>query len=561
MVIKTIDRIKRALPEVEHIVMFYNNGIVYQTTFEQFEESVNIPKLGDDLSKIISNLKSLYEICNYNYKGYNHLLFDTNEIDVLILKLGENSNLALFFRKSLEEEEIRIDHIQKYLTRIEKLIDIGQMDLIEKDIRSKERELKTLYEEMEEKLEKQKSLQVLLGASSDDLKDIEKIQKEIEELNIEIHKQEIEKDLRIEEVTRLTEKIGSEAERIDLLSKELKLKKDDVKDLKKILKDRTDKRNALEIMETEERDEEKFKDILTEIDEINEKLETAQHKVKDTGVELDLLKSKLEEDKLRILDVEEDRDAKEKRIVVLNKELKKKTKDAQTLKEVVEIKDDIDKIDKIEIEITTLNEKIEQLKETSEEKKKEMKDLESEVSDIEKEIEKHEKQEEEMSEEIEELQKEIDEKKSRMDEINNLIKEETDEKKVKKYEKELEKLNDDVCDCQDNLTEDKEKLEKSREELTDLITKTKNERGRLERAKEELDLKDKQLSALYKELEAELDIQKTLLSHMEDEEDYSKAQKISKEIQELDNQIKRKKEDIEDKEKALNLLTDKIDED
>ena len=148
-----------------------------------------------------------------------------------------------------------------------------------------------------------------------------------------------------------------------------------------------------------------------------------------------------------------------------------------------------------------------------------------------------------------------------MDEINNLIKEETDEKKVKKYEKELEKLNDDVCDCQDNLTEDKEKLEKSREELTDLITKTKNERGRLERAKEELDLKDKQLSALYKELEAELDIQKTLLSHMEDEEDYSKAQKISKEIQELDNQIKRKKEDIEDKEKALNLLTDKIDED
>ena len=57
------------------------------------------------------------------------------------------------------------------------------------------------------------------------------------------------------------------------------------------------------------------------------------------------------------------------------------------------------------------------------------------------------------------------------------------------------------------------------------------------------------------------DIQKTLLSHIEDEEDYSKAQKISKEIQELDNQIKRKKEEIEDKESDLNLLREKIDED
>jgi len=203
MVQKVIERIRRALPEVEHIVMFYNDGTVYQTTFEQFEESVNIPKLGVDLSHILSNMRSLYEISNYNYKGYNQLLFDTDQIDILILKLGENSNLALFFRKTLEEGEIRIQNIQKYVTKIEKLIDIGQMDLIEKDIRLKERELKALYEEMEERLEKQKSLQALLAASSDDAKDIEKIEKEIEDLNIEIQKQEIEKDQRIEEISRL----------------------------------------------------------------------------------------------------------------------------------------------------------------------------------------------------------------------------------------------------------------------------------------------------------------------------------------------------------------------
>ncbi|NPD88819.1 MAG: hypothetical protein HGN29_08835 [Asgard group archaeon] len=561
MVLKTIERIKRALPEVEHIVMFYNDGIVYQTTFEQFEESVNIPKLGNDLSNILSNLRTLYEICNYNYKGYNQLLFDTDEIDVLILKLGENSNLALFFRKSLEDGEIRIKNIQKYITKIEKLIDIGQMDLFEKDIRSKERDLKSLYEEMEVKLEKQKSIQILLGASSDDMKDAEKIEKEIEDLNSEIQKQEIEKDQRTEEITRLNEKIMFEEERIDLLSKELKLKKDDVKDLKKIFKEKTERRNSLETIEIEERDEEKFQDILTEINGINEKLEIAQHKVKDTEVDLDLLKIKLEEDNLRIVDVEEDRGAKEKRILALNRELKKKMKDAQTLREVVELKDDIDKIDKIEIEITNLNEKIEQLKITSEEKKKEMQDLESGISDIEKEIEKHEKKENEMSDEINDLQIEINEKKARIEEINSLIKDEYDEKKIKKYEKEKEKLNEEVCDCHDNIAEDKGKLEESYEELKDLITKMKNERGRLERAKEELDLKDKQLNALYKELEAELDIQKTLLSSIDDKEDYSKAQKISKEIQELDDQIKRKKEEIENRKRDLELLTEKVDED
>ena len=317
MVQKTIERIRRALPEVEHIVMFYNDGTVYQTTFEQFEESVNIPKLGADLSEILSKIIELYAICNYSYKGYNQLLFDTDDIDVLILKLGENSNLALFFRKTSEEGEIRIKAIQKYITKIEKLIDIGQMNLIENDIRSKEKELKILYEEMEEKLEKQKSLQALLGASSDDIKDIEKIEKEIEELYNEIQKQEIEKEQRTEEITSLKEKISSEEERIELLSKELKLKKDTVKDLKKNFKKLAEKRNELESVDVKEMDEEQLRNILSEIDDINEKLEAAQQKTNETSVELDLLKNKLGEDNSRLFDVEGDRDLKEQRIISL----------------------------------------------------------------------------------------------------------------------------------------------------------------------------------------------------------------------------------------------------
>ncbi|MCK4973528.1 MAG: hypothetical protein KAS52_09410, partial [Candidatus Heimdallarchaeota archaeon] len=179
MVQKTIDRIRRALPEVEHIAMFFDDGTVFQTTFEQFEESVNIPKLGDDLADILSSFRKLYEVCNYDFKNYNQLLFDTENVDVLIIKLGENSNLALFFRKTVVDGELQINTIQKYITKIEKLIDIGQMDLIERDIRRKDRDLKHLYEHMDEKLEKQKELQTLLGASKNDISDIERIELEI----------------------------------------------------------------------------------------------------------------------------------------------------------------------------------------------------------------------------------------------------------------------------------------------------------------------------------------------------------------------------------------------
>ncbi|MHA1515856.1 MAG: hypothetical protein ACTSPF_10000 [Candidatus Heimdallarchaeaceae archaeon] len=102
MVIKTLERIKRALPEVEHIVMFYNDGTVYQTTFEQFEESVNIPKVGEEFANILLTLKKLYDLSNYKFSRYNQLLFDTEDIDVLIIKIGENTNLARLKNTSLK---------------------------------------------------------------------------------------------------------------------------------------------------------------------------------------------------------------------------------------------------------------------------------------------------------------------------------------------------------------------------------------------------------------------------------------------------------------------------
>ncbi|UCE14342.1 MAG: hypothetical protein JSV04_03990, partial [Candidatus Heimdallarchaeota archaeon] len=73
MIEKTIERIKRTLPEVEHVVMFYNDGTVFHTTFEE----VNIPKLGENISETLAYIRKMYEICNYDLESYNKLVFDT----------------------------------------------------------------------------------------------------------------------------------------------------------------------------------------------------------------------------------------------------------------------------------------------------------------------------------------------------------------------------------------------------------------------------------------------------------------------------------------------------
>ncbi|MEE9409799.1 MAG: hypothetical protein V3V41_02625, partial [Candidatus Heimdallarchaeota archaeon] len=314
MVLKTIERIRRTLPEVEHIVMFYNDGTVYQTTFEQFEESVNIPKVGEDLSKILSSFRGLYDLCNYKYKGYHQILFDTDDIDIIVIKLGEDTNLALFFRKTVEEGEIHIESIQKYITKIGKIIDIGRIDLVEQKIRTTEGALIKLYEQMEEKLEKQKEVHSLLGASMDEMKSIEKIEKEIEELTSSIKKCEIEKDQRIEEISKLEEKISSEEERKILVNKELKLKRVNLKELNKRLQEKKEKQEILENKDEEDRDEEKILEISKEVSELNDHILNAQQKVKDKEEELKYLKNKLEEDKNRTILVEEEKTIKEETI-------------------------------------------------------------------------------------------------------------------------------------------------------------------------------------------------------------------------------------------------------
>ncbi len=149
MVFKNINRIKSALPEVKHIVMFYNNGTIFQTTFEQ---TINIPKLGENLAETLNHIRSLYEICNYKMEPYKKLIFETEDMSVIILKLGEESNIALFFEKE-QDRELRLTAVRRYISNIETLIDMDEKELILNEILTKEDELKKLSAELQKKRE------------------------------------------------------------------------------------------------------------------------------------------------------------------------------------------------------------------------------------------------------------------------------------------------------------------------------------------------------------------------------------------------------------------------
>ncbi len=166
--------------------MFYNNGTIYQTTFEQ---DINIPKLGENLAKILNHVKKLYNICNYNIEDYKKLIFETDDMSIIILKLGEDSNIAFFFKRE-EEKELKLTAIKRYLTRIEELIDMDERELIIQEIITKEEELKRLKELLNEKKNSIEKLTM-------ELKDIEdgtaegfkkEISKELEDLEVEYKK-------------------------------------------------------------------------------------------------------------------------------------------------------------------------------------------------------------------------------------------------------------------------------------------------------------------------------------------------------------------------------------
>jgi HPt (histidine-containing phosphotransfer) domain-containing protein len=205
IVFKNINRIKAALPEVIHIVMFYNNGTIFQTTFDK---DVNIPKLGENLAELIHHIKVIYEISQFKIEDYKKMIFETSDISVIILKLGEDSNIALFFKKDLDKD-LKLSSIKRYITRIETLIDMSEEQIILEEILTKENELGNIQKHFQLNQEKIHSIH-------DKLKNLDviehseestQLEKELRSLNEESTKLEKEIQKIQEEIIHLRQNI------------------------------------------------------------------------------------------------------------------------------------------------------------------------------------------------------------------------------------------------------------------------------------------------------------------------------------------------------------------
>ncbi|MFX0033521.1 MAG: hypothetical protein ACFE8E_13805 [Candidatus Hodarchaeota archaeon] len=125
--------------------MFYNNGTIFQTTFGS---EINIPKLGENLAQALHHMQKLYELCKIEAEEYKKLIFETEDMSSIILKLGEDSNIALFFKKE-EDKELKISAIRRYLKRIEDIMDMDVNEILFQEILANEEDLKKLNTELQ----------------------------------------------------------------------------------------------------------------------------------------------------------------------------------------------------------------------------------------------------------------------------------------------------------------------------------------------------------------------------------------------------------------------------
>ncbi len=127
MIFKNIERIRTTIPEIQHIAMFYDDGTVF---FSTFESSANIPKLGENLAEMLQHGKNLEEHAKIPMGGYTKLIYETDDTLMVVFKLGESSNIALFL-KNVGTRAIKFTAIKKYLDQIEELVDMDQEELEE----------------------------------------------------------------------------------------------------------------------------------------------------------------------------------------------------------------------------------------------------------------------------------------------------------------------------------------------------------------------------------------------------------------------------------------------
>lgn len=125
MVLRSMEKIKAKLSGVLEIVMFYNDGTVFQTTLPP---NFNIPELGNDFSKTLANLVHALGMYDVGITQYRKLFYETDKYLLVIIKLGEDSNLGLLLDNTLQGE-FQMAPIQQYIQRLQELLDMDREEI------------------------------------------------------------------------------------------------------------------------------------------------------------------------------------------------------------------------------------------------------------------------------------------------------------------------------------------------------------------------------------------------------------------------------------------------
>jgi hydrogenase maturation factor len=143
---------------------------------------------------------------------YKKLIFETDDISISVLKLGEDSNLALFFKKE-KGEDLKLQSIRRYIHRIENLIDMDKIELKLQELGLKEEEFRNLQNILSSKLELFKNSEELDIKETLD-QELKKKSKDIESLEQECAKINLELELKKKEIDNLKEQIDEERKQI-----------------------------------------------------------------------------------------------------------------------------------------------------------------------------------------------------------------------------------------------------------------------------------------------------------------------------------------------------------
>ncbi len=128
MVLKNIEKIKEKISGIRHVVLFYNNGLIFQTTFPP--EEVNIPDLGRNLAQLVNGFEEVLKESRFPPAPFQKIIYETSHIVIIIIALGEDSNLALFLEGG-KRSEFSIESIRTYLEQIKLLVDTDKDEIDE----------------------------------------------------------------------------------------------------------------------------------------------------------------------------------------------------------------------------------------------------------------------------------------------------------------------------------------------------------------------------------------------------------------------------------------------